>query len=76
MSRSTPWLPSSGVGAIPGDGRPLPDDIIRIAEEQAQLERLAQKQETTLQLTQKDVPKDIIPGIKLSLATEIRKVKS
>jgi hypothetical protein len=76
MAKGTEWLPSSGVGPILGDGRPSPDVIIRIAEEQAEMERLAQKQETTLQLSKTDIPKADIPGLHMTLTTDIKKVKS
>ena len=76
MARGSEWLPSSGVGPILGDGRPSPGDIIRIAQEQAELERLAQKQETILQLSKADIPKANIPGVHMTLTTEIKKVKS
>jgi hypothetical protein len=76
MARGSEWLPSSGVGPILGDGRPSPSDIIRIAEEQAELERLAEKQGTTLQLSKTDIPKAKITGLHMTLTTDIKKVKS
>jgi hypothetical protein len=76
VGRTTPWLPSSGVGPILGDGRPSPHDIIRIAEEQAELERLAQTGETVLHLTSQELPREHIPGITLKLSTKITKAKT
>jgi hypothetical protein len=73
MARTTSWLPSTGVGP---DGRPLPDDIIRIAEMQAELERLAQHAETTLQLAKNEIPVDNTHGLTIKLTTKLNKVKT
>ncbi len=75
MVKTTPWLPSSGVGPILGIGRPMPADIVRIAEEQAELERLAHNAETTLQLAINEVPIDSIHGFTIKLTTDVTKAK-
>jgi hypothetical protein len=73
MVRRTPWLATTGVGP---DGRPLPDDVISIAEQQAELERLAQHAETTLQLAKSEIPVDKLHNLSIKLTTKMHKVKT
>jgi hypothetical protein len=69
VAKGPSWASSSGVGFIPGDGRPTPGDMTRMAEEQAELDRLAAKNNTTQFIAKSDVPEVNIKGIKLTYST-------
>ena len=74
MAKGPSWAPSSGVGFIPGDSRPTPGDMINMAEEQAQLDRLAKKSETTVQLSKKEISNTLnIPGKRVSFSTKLKR---
>jgi hypothetical protein len=75
MAKGPSWAPSSGVGFIPGDGRPTPGDMINMAEEQAELDRLTEKAGTTLHVSKAELPDLKIKGIKLSYPTTLTKAE-
>jgi hypothetical protein len=75
MTKGPSWVSSSGVGFIPGDGRMTPGDMIRMAEEEAKLIRLAEDAETTLQISEADLPTAEIKGIEISYSTKLTKAE-
>jgi hypothetical protein len=71
VAKGPSWAPSSGVGFIPGDSRPTPGDMVRMAEEQALLDRLAENHQTTIQLPKSEIENTIkIPGKKITFSTK------
>jgi hypothetical protein len=76
MSRGNSWAPSSGVGPIPGDGRPTPGDMIAMAEESARLEEIAAKLGQSKTEFIKKIPDAKITGIETTISDKVAKVRS